>query len=137
MFVFVLPFTLAAFFMVVVMVVVLATLPAVFAVLLAVSRYVLIVVPTITYKINWLTTSIVFMAVLAPFLLVAGWYVHVNRLANYAYRLLDDDRFGVDQLRSGEITDFYVAVKSRLTYAHGYADIGCLGGGNGYRKRYS
>ena len=130
MLIFVLPFPLVALFF---MAFVLAVMPTVLPVFFAVARNVLIVVPAVFYKIYRLTTGIVFMAVLTPFFFVPGWYVQVNRLANYAYRLLDDYRLGVDQLRPRKITNFDVTVKARLANAHCCAEICCLGRGNGCR----
>ena len=104
-----------------------------------VARNVLIVVPAVFYKIYRMTTGIVFMAVLTPFFFVPGWYVQVNRLANYAYRLLDDYRLGVDQLRPRKITNFDVTVKAGLTNTDCDTDISCERrgghGGHGDQKQ--
>ena len=84
------------------------------AMLFLVARNILVVIPTILYKINGLTASTVFLAVLAPVFRVAGRYVHVYRWpcltrwwSNYRW-------FRIDQRGPREIADFYVPIKARL-----------------------
>ncbi len=57
----------------------------VFAVAFTVLRDVFVVVPVLLHEVDWLAAGIVLVAMLAPFLGVAGRHMQVNRLVYYAH----------------------------------------------------
>ena len=61
------------------------------AVAFAVLRDVFVVVPVFLHEVDLLAAGIVLVAVLAPFLGVAGRYMQVNRFAYYAPLPLNND----------------------------------------------
>lgn len=93
-----------------------------------VLRRIYLIVPPVLDKIDRPVTGIVLAAMLAPFFLVPGRHVHVNRLVdNMDRRGMDRDRPDVHDFRAGEIAHIETPVKTRLADADGNPDIRCLG----------
>ena len=61
------------------------------AVAFVVLRDVFVVVPALLHEVDWLAAGIVLVAVLAPFLGVAGRNIQVNRCEYYAHWSLNND----------------------------------------------
>jgi hypothetical protein len=102
-----------------------------FAVILAVMFLIMgnidIVVPFIANEIDGSPASIIFTAVLAPFLLMARRYMHVDRLINDSgRRRLNHDGFCVNKLGLRGVSDVNAAIKAGLADADRHSDLGCL-----------
>lgn len=91
-------------------------------------RHIDIIVPTITHEIDWTAAGIIFIAVLAPFFLMTGRYMHVDWLMNNPDRgRVDNHRSCVNEFWFRIVSDVNATIKAWLTYADRYTDIGCLG----------
>lgn len=92
-----------------------------------IMRDIHIVVPIIFNEIDLPAAGVVFLAVLAPFFLVSGGYMEIERLLyDVDGRRADHDGFGVNHLGSRRVADINLSVKSRLADANGHIDIrGC------------
>jgi len=103
-------------------------LPAVIlAILRLMMRHIDIVVPPVTHEIDRLAASIIFAAVLAPFFLMTGRHVQVDRLINNTGRSMPNhDGLCVNELGLRIIIDVNAAIKTRLADADRHTDIGCL-----------
>ena len=103
-------------------------LPAVIlAILRLMMRYIDIVVPPVTHEIDRLAARIVLTAVLAPFFLMAGRHVQVDRLVNNTGRSMPNhDGLCVNELGLRVVSDVNAAIKARLADADRHTDIGCL-----------
>jgi len=92
-------------------------------IIVPVMRHVLVVVPVIPHKVDRSTTCVVLSAMLLPMLFVARWHMQVDRPAAILWRLLNDHRLLINQLRLRRITQIDLSVKTRLTHTDGHAHV--------------
>ena len=86
-----------------------------------------IVVPLVLHEIDRPVAGVVFAAVLAPFFLVSGGDMEVDRfLYDVNGSRADHDGLGVNHLGSRRVADINLSVKAGLADANGHVDIrGC------------
>jgi hypothetical protein len=99
-----------------------------------ITRDILAVIPVIMHKEDPLAAGIVFSAMLAPMLGVAGGYAQIDRRSVHPHPL-NDYRLRVDHLWLRKIANIKLTIKSRLAYAERDTNIGskyrsCKGGSN-------
>jgi len=100
---------------------------AMLSILRMMMRNIDFVVPSIFHEIDRVAAGVVFVAVLAPVLRMAGGHVHVDRLVSHADgRGPNHDGSCIDDLGMGKAPDVNAAVETGLGYADRHADIGCL-----------
>ena len=106
----------------------LVVLPAVIlAMTCLILRYIDIIIPPVTHEIDRLAASIIFAAVLAPFFLMTGRHVQVNRLIDNTGRSMPNhDGLCVNELGLRVVSDVNAAIKAGLADADRHTDIGCL-----------
>src|SRR5260221_3544411 len=87
------------------------------AVMLAVFRHVLVVVPAVLHKVNGLAARIVFAAMFAPVLLMAWFHMEIDRPRSHGGgRSLHDDRLRGNQFRrTRQTADFDAAEETGLS----------------------
>ena len=101
------------------------------AVTLAMTRLILrhihIIIPPVTHEIDGSSAGVIFAAVLAPFFLMPGRYVHVDRLINNSCRRgSNHDGSFVNQFRLWIVSDVNAAIKTGLADTDRHTDIGSL-----------
>lgn len=89
-----------------------------------VVRHIDLVVPLVANKIDGPVAGIVLVAVFAPFFLVSGWYMEIDRLMDHMDGGgTDHDRLGVNYLGPGGVADINLSEKAGLADADGHVDI--------------
>ena len=87
--------------------------------------HIYVIVPSIAHEIDGAATGIILGAVLAPVFLMAGRYVHVDRLIDNPGRsCMNHDGFCVDNFRLRIISDVNAAIKAGLADTDRHPDIG-------------
>jgi len=101
-------------------------LPAmILAVTSLILRHIGIIIPPVTHEIDRAAAGIVFMAVLAPFFLMARRYVHVNWLINNADgRWPNHDRLCVNKFRLRIVSYINATIETWLANTYRHSDIG-------------
>lgn len=125
----------ALIFAPVVATIVITLIPAV-AMLFLITRHIFLVVPVVPNKIDPLTASVVFAAMLAPVFGVTRRHMQIHRLTTDR-NSMNHHRLAIDHLRLRIIIDVDLSVKTGLTDTDRYADIGSDSrrGGNSEQAR--
>src|SRR5215510_12389913 len=85
-----------------------------------------LVVPGVLHKVDGLSAGVVGTAVVVPLLLLAGWYVHIDRRADDTNGdRLDDHRLRVDQYRRRNVANLEMPVEAGFSHGDRYTDIVC------------
>jgi len=87
-------------------------------------RHINIIIPPVTHEVDGSAASIILVAVLAPFFLMSGRNVQVNRLFGNACMRSNHDWFRINDFRMGNASDVNAAEKTGLTNADRHADVG-------------
>ena len=85
-------------------------------------RHVDVVVPVVFNEIDRAVARVIFVAMLAPLLRVAGRDAEVNGLRGLR-DALDDDRLRIDHLRRRNVANIDTAIKAGLSDVDRYSNI--------------